>query len=149
MSNPYEILGVAQNATAEEIKRAYRRKAKECHPDLNPGDPTANERMQRVNEAYDRLTHPEKYRAQFRPESARRSAENPYGGAQSAYRPYGNYTYTYYYAGPEWQDRRRANDRRVENAVAHPFRGILRAVGYIILFRFIISLLRFGFFGFF
>ena len=41
VSDPYKILGVSQDASQDEIKKAYRKKAKECHPDLHPDDPTS------------------------------------------------------------------------------------------------------------
>lgn len=61
VNDPYQVLGISQNATPEEIKKAYRRKAKEFHPDLHPNDPAAAQKMNEVNEAYDMLTNPEKY----------------------------------------------------------------------------------------
>ena len=73
---PYEILGIAEGAGMDEIKRAYRRKAKEYHPDLHPDDPRANEKMQEVNQAYDMLCNPDKYRTQ----QQARPNPNPYGG---------------------------------------------------------------------
>lgn len=51
----YEVLEVSRTATEEEIKVAYRRKAKECHPDLHPDDKTAEIRFKEVNEAYEVL----------------------------------------------------------------------------------------------
>ena len=64
--NPYDILGVSPDASPDEIKKAYRKKARENHPDLNPGDPNAAERMNKINEAYDRIMNPEKYEARDR-----------------------------------------------------------------------------------
>lgn len=55
MRNPYEVLGVSENATEEEITKAYRRLAKKYHPDLNPGDKTAEAKMMEINEAYDAI----------------------------------------------------------------------------------------------
>jgi molecular chaperone DnaJ len=55
----YGILGVHRNASAEEIKRAYRRLAREYHPDINP-DPAAQERFKEINAAYEVLSDPQK-----------------------------------------------------------------------------------------
>src|SRR2546425_6782027 len=52
----YEVLGVGRNATAEELKRAYRKLALQYHPDRNNGDPQAEARFKEVNEAYEVLS---------------------------------------------------------------------------------------------
>src|SRR5262245_27074294 len=53
MANPYETLGVAPDASQDDIRRAYRKAAKETHPDLNPGKPEAEKRFKEINAAYD------------------------------------------------------------------------------------------------
>src|ERR1700754_1653646 len=53
MANPYETLGVAPNASQNDIRKAYRKAAKETHPDLNPGQPEAEKRFKEINAAYD------------------------------------------------------------------------------------------------
>ncbi|MBI4684218.1 MAG: molecular chaperone DnaJ [Nitrospirae bacterium] len=60
----YEILGVNKNASQEEIKKAYRKLARKYHPDLNPGDKTAEQRFKEMNEAYSVLGD-EKKRAEY------------------------------------------------------------------------------------
>ena len=56
----YEILEVSKNATAEEIKKAYRKKAIQYHPDKNPGNKEAEERFKEAAEAYEVLSNEEK-----------------------------------------------------------------------------------------
>lgn len=53
--DPFEVLGIRRDASDDEIKSAYRKLAKKYHPDLNPGDETAAQKMHEVNEAYDRI----------------------------------------------------------------------------------------------
>jgi DnaJ-class molecular chaperone len=64
MTDPYETLGVARTASADDIQKAYRRLAKKLHPDLNPGDKSAEEKFKDVSAAYDLLGDAEK-RARF------------------------------------------------------------------------------------
>ena len=56
----YEVLGVDKNASADEIKKAYRKKAIQYHPDKNPGDKEAEEKFKEAAEAYDVLSNPDK-----------------------------------------------------------------------------------------
>ena len=80
MADPYEVLGVSRDATDDEIKRAYRKLAREYHPDTHPDDPEAAKKMQEINAAYDQIKNPEKYRSQ-----PQNSGYDPFGGQGGGY----------------------------------------------------------------
>ena len=85
IDDPYKVLGVSPNASDEEIKQAYRKLAKQYHPDRNPGDAEAAKKMQQVNAAYEQIKNPEKFRQQSGPQGG--YGYNPYG----SYGGYGGY----------------------------------------------------------
>src|ERR1043166_8860958 len=60
MKDPYSVLGVSKSASAEEIKKAYRKLAKKLHPDVNPGDKKAEERFKEVSGAFEVIGDPKK-----------------------------------------------------------------------------------------
>ena len=100
ISDPYKVLGVSPDASDEEIKRAYRALAKKYHPDLNPGDKVAAEKMQQVNAAYEQIKNPEK----AGPNPGGYGSQGGYGGY--GYDPFGGYrrsTYSETTSGDRYQ----------------------------------------------
>lgn len=83
----YEVLGVSKDASAEEIKKAYRGLAKKYHPDLNPGDKTAEAKFKEVNEAYEVLSDTDKKSKYDRFGHA--GVDPSYGGGQGGFGGFG------------------------------------------------------------
>ena len=89
VSDPWKVLGVSPGASEDELKKAYRTKAKLYHPDLHPDDPEAARRMNELNEAYDMARNPDKFRARQAQEQAQQQArqqrQDPFGFGQNGY----------------------------------------------------------------
>ena len=64
MADFYQTLGVPKNASADEVKKAFRKLARQYHPDKNPGDKASEEKFKVINEAYETLSD-EKKRSQY------------------------------------------------------------------------------------
>src|SRR5258705_6576487 len=90
---PYEVLGVKPDASADDIRKAYRKLAKQFHPDLNPGKPEAEARFKAVSAAYDLVSDPDR-RARYDP------GENDESGAERPPRSY----YLAYAQGPRGRE---------------------------------------------
>ncbi len=82
MSDYYRALGVKKGSSRAVIKKAYRRLARKHHPDINPGDKSAEERFKEIQEAYAVLSDPEKHKAYDRYGDADASGWHPGGGVQ-------------------------------------------------------------------
>ncbi len=89
ISDPYKVLGVSPNASDDEIKAAYRKLAKKYHPDLNPGDAYAAQKMNEINAAYEQIKNPQ-------------PQQDPFGGA---YGYGGGYSYGGAYGGQTSNER--------------------------------------------
>jgi curved DNA-binding protein len=101
----YKTLGVSKNASADDIKKAYRKLARKLHPDLNPNDKDAHKKFQQVNEANEVLSDPEKrkkydqygkdwkHAEQFE-QAKQQQGRQGFGGGGFEGDPFGQYTYS-------------------------------------------------------
>ena len=89
MKDPYQVLGVSRDASEQEVTAAYRKLAKKYHPDLNPGDASAQKKMAEVNVAYEEIKSGRaRYQDYSRPQAGQRQqGYNPYGG-YSGFNPF-------------------------------------------------------------
>jgi len=93
--DPYQVLGVAPDASDEEIKKAYRDLAKKYHPDMNPGDARAAEKMNEINDAYDRIKSGDTAQPAYQGGTAYQqySGTDPFWNAWTGYTdPFGAYS---------------------------------------------------------
>lgn len=159
--DPYEVLGLPHGASMDEVTKAYRQLAKKYHPDLNPGDASAAEKMSEINDAYDRIR-----RGDTQPSYSYNSAGSTYSGS-SAYgfdpRHYGQQQGQYggnYYGSSDpfadfqkwyqayqqayqqtWQRQRQQNaqqQQQYQQAQKTQRRGCLRSVLWIIIINVIL-----------
>ncbi len=116
--DPYQILGVSPQASDDEVKKAYRQQCKRWHPDLNPGDPTAEEKFKQVQAAYDQVM---KMRQggpaagwQNRAPGSQGGAQNswgqngyadPFGFGGGGFRFYGPFGFGFDFGDEGWQSR--------------------------------------------
>ena len=80
MSDPYEILGLKQGASEEEVKKAYKNLAKKYHPDVTGNDPAAAKKIQEINSAYDAIINHKSYSSSSSSSSSYNYGQSFYGG---------------------------------------------------------------------
>lgn len=91
MTDPYSVLGVSSTASDEEISKAYKKLARQYHPDLNPGNAAAEAKMKEINSAYEAIRDI-------------RSGKKAYTGADSSYSGYARGHRAYGNAGNSYTD---------------------------------------------
>ena len=99
IDDPYKVLGVSPGASQDEIKKAYRRKTKEYHPDTHPNDPNATKKMTEINEAYDMLMNPDKYASRRAQQQQSQNRQSGYSGGYNGSSQQRNYSGQQYSSG--------------------------------------------------
>lgn len=158
VNDPYQILGVSRDASEDEIRQAYRRLAKKYHPDLNPGDAQAAQKMNEINEAYDLLKNPQANRQQQAQQRAQQQARQAYQNGpqnQGYYNPFDPFGFygsqsgseedssdpnqnTYYYY---WSSNDDPNRQQYQWNYRRPRRSPLGVLGKIVMIWLIIQFL--------
>ena len=154
----YDTLGISKDADDASIKRAYRKMAKKYHPDLNPGDAQAAQKMNEINEAYDLLKNPQAYRQQQAQQRAQQQARQAYQNGpqnQGYYNPFDPFGFygsqsgseedssdpnqnTYYYY---WSSNDDPNRQQYQWNYRRPRRSPLGVLGKIVMIWLIIQFL--------
>ncbi|MFV0381695.1 MAG: DnaJ domain-containing protein [Breznakia sp.] len=142
--NYYAVLGVSKTATQDEIKKAYRRKAKQYHPDVNHAS-DAEQKFKEVNEAYDCLGNPDK-----------RRSYDQFGGNPNMYGAHQQQRQSQYYQGAQFtnmndffeqilraQQQQQSHRRTYQQQVHIPF--WMRSILYIAKILFFLFIFRFWF----
>lgn len=128
IQNPYEVLGVPNGASEEEVTKAYRKLAKKYHPDLNPGNENAAKKMSEINAAYDQIKNGK---------ASYSSAGSSYGSGQNSYNGNGYGSYSSYGQNTnngnsgygsynDWFGGWQQQSQRQEKSVFDPVRHYLR-----------------------
>lgn len=154
MADYYETLGVPHDATSEQIKKAFRERAFEFHPDRNAGNPAAEERFKQVNEAYSVLGDQDKrsqydasgysdtaYNASGRPGNPWGQAYDPFGDMYTG-QPNGQYSWNWY--GPFGSESQKNEPVSKREAASMLVRNLFMLAVGVLLFQFS---LVFGIFG--
>lgn len=141
MQDPYSVLGVSKDASEEEIKRAYRKLAKQYHPDLHPGDEECAKKMAEINAAYEQIQNPTQNTTYNN--YNQQTYQNPYGQQQRYYYSnFNNQDFNSFFYGPFGFYSTNMNRNRRYVRRTNPF-------VYIIIFYFIMQILSFVFSGLF
>ncbi|HIW21838.1 MAG TPA: DnaJ domain-containing protein [Candidatus Dorea intestinavium] len=96
MNDPYSVLGVSKEASLEEVTAAYRKLARKYHPDINPGDKLAEEKMRQINAAYDQIKTGQTGGASYEQPDGSYTTQSEYNAQRGAYGgegAYGSYNF--------------------------------------------------------
>ena len=127
MRDPYQVLGISRDATEEEVTAAFRKLAKKYHPDLNPGDETAQKRMAEINVAYEEI---KSGKAKYQDYSSPQGGGQPHGG-YGGYGGYGGFGGFYGFNPFEEFTRRSQQTQEAERADGFdPVRRYMNAMRY-------------------